>query len=371
MTTPDPENPTRVQKATPMDVAAIRDPGMKALVLLAASLGWNIIHKPNNPILLKARDGRERRIPTNTSIRMSVFQANLSTILTHSPGFEPSAGLIDDIVRKTKIDRDHERRLRLSVTELEEVHQARLANIERGARTDISHEEHLTQRVEMPHLEEQEEQLEAAGLRVDPELEPGELSFFGPFDGQDHGKLISRLPYMATYHSSRKRAGIKYASETSYERVWEDGYKDYECMVCGVVKGTPQAVGSHKQIHVKAGIIEASPPSAVMSRTKGVPIPYPSTSPLVAEPAAPAAVPPPEPTPSRLEKSTSIQRVEDIGPSSDAVLMAITELIAPNLSRLLDETRRKLEDMRAMRDEWQNKYKALEANWNALRDLVK
>lgn len=240
--------PISVFKMTPVDVSMMRDPGMRAIVLLAVSLGWNALHKPNSPVFITARDGTQRRLPTNTSVRMSVFQAALSTIMVHTDDREATPELIDEIVRETKIDRDHERRLRLAIGESAEDHRKRLAN-QRAAEQKREPEEHLTQRPAMP----QEVRAETV---------------FTPYDEQDHGRLISRAPFVAHF-ASNKYSSMIYQSDSSLERVWEDGYKDYECPVCGKVFGSPRGAGSHRQVHYKSGEIEYEGNSAERAQARG------------------------------------------------------------------------------------------------------
>lgn len=83
------------------------------------------------------------------------------------------------------------------------------------------------------------------------------VSFEPPYDKQNHGALMSREPFVARYGTS---AGAKtvgqYISDSSFERVWEDGYKDYECPLCGRIFGSPKGAGSHRQFHIKSGEVD-------------------------------------------------------------------------------------------------------------------
>ena len=240
----------QITAITPVDLTGVRDAGIKALVLLAASLGWNVVQKHNNPIVLVSRDGTQKRLPTNTSVRMSVYQSALSTIMVHSEGYEPTLDLIDAIVKETKIDRDHERRMRLAFGETRQEHRDRLTAIEAESK-GTAEPQPLTTRIELPMVDEQVEQ-----ILSDHETEP-------PRDGGDHGKLISVKTFQAHYKASRAMGtSMLYESDTSNERVWEDGYKDYECKVCGKVYSTPRGVGSHKQCHIRDGDIPKPTASA-------------------------------------------------------------------------------------------------------------
>jgi hypothetical protein len=265
------EEPEVVTQPVPLDVSGVRDNGMKALILLAVSLGWNVMQKHSQPVVITSRDGTQKRLPTNTSIRMSVFQTALSTIMAHTYDYDPTVELIDAIIAITKPSRDHERRLRLAVGETSEEHRQRVAN-DKAAERKREPDEHLTQRIEItteeevpvylldePMLEEQEVPVELEWEDPSVEVMPrGDWEL--PVDGGEHGKMLSREPFMAHHHSNAKgHKGMAYQSDTSFERVWEDGFKDYECMICGQVYAAPRGVGSHRQIHTKRG--EIPPPT--------------------------------------------------------------------------------------------------------------
>ena len=271
-----------VTHLTPIDVTAVRDNGMKALVMLAVSLGWNARHKTGQPLVITARDGTQKRLPTNTSIRMSVFQTALSTIMVHTePDRIPTIELVDAIITATKPSTDHARRLRLSVGESPTQHRERVAAAEtepRGPREP----QPLTTRIELPVVEPEwavggppeepaaraatEEwdvvehmvgyaEEEAATQVATEEEEMEELPIqgaFTPADGGEHGEVMEREPFQATRNTSGKIT-TTYTSDTSYERRWADGYIDYECVVCGMAKASPKGVGSHSQVHLKKG----------------------------------------------------------------------------------------------------------------------
>ena len=158
------EEPTPINHITPVDVTGVRDPGMQSLIMLATSLGWNVMQKHNQPAVITARDGMQKRLPTNTSIRMSVFQTALSSIMAHTYDVEPTIELIDEIIKITKPSQDHARRLRLAVGETPAQHRERLAN-DRAAEQKREPDEHLTEHIVITgdeidfFPEEQEEQL--------------------------------------------------------------------------------------------------------------------------------------------------------------------------------------------------------------------
>lgn len=236
-----------VERMEPIDTTGFRDPGMRALVVLAANLGWGVVVKPNNPALIIAPDGTQKRLPTNTSIRMSVFQTALSTIIAHAD-LQPGVGLIDEIVKTTKLSVDHARRMYLAIGESPKQHRERVATeAAKGPREP----EHLTQRIEVP------ENIVATDTGIEwVDLPPDSTNpMEGPADGGDHGKLLDVRPFMAHHHASKSGRVQTYQSDTSNERTWEDGFKDYTCMVCGRAYKTPKGVGSHRQFHVKDGTV--------------------------------------------------------------------------------------------------------------------
>ena len=114
MSIPD-ETIVHVSAPTPIDVSMVRDPGMKALIILAVSLGWNAHHKLGQPVVITARDGFQKRLPTNTSIRMSVFQTTLAAILFYSASTKATPELMEAIIKMTKLDAEHARRMRTSL----------------------------------------------------------------------------------------------------------------------------------------------------------------------------------------------------------------------------------------------------------------
>ena len=191
---------------------------------------------------------------------MSVFQTTLSTIMVHSDygDIHPVATveLIDRIIAETKVDREHARRLRLAVGETPAEHRQRLAN-DKVAEQRREPEEHLTFPIALDSLGddwtgEVDVSEDTSALR-----EGLMVPKTPPFDGEEHGELISCEPFQGHYSGGGDhQKAYYYESVTSFERIWEDGYIDYECQVCGMAKGSPRAVASHRQVHTKAGEVE-------------------------------------------------------------------------------------------------------------------
>ena len=245
-----------VMTPTPVDVTGVRDSGMQSLIILAASLGWNVHKKHNQPVVVTARNGVQKRLATNTSIRMGVFQSALSTIMAHTDE-EVSATpeLMDAIIAITKPPADHQRRLRLAVGESPAQHRERVAALEtepKGPREPqpLTQRMRITMDDELLDLDEVEKEDAApAADRVSATRVPA--------DGEWHGELVSRAPTIA----KRSKFGEKstYVSDTSFERHWEDDYIDFECMVCGMAFASSRGVGGHSQIHMERKAPRARP----------------------------------------------------------------------------------------------------------------
>jgi hypothetical protein len=400
MVTPISIEPIEVRQVMPVDVTGVRDPGMRALVLLAASLGWNVIQKVNNPIALVARDGMQRRLPTNTSIRMSVFQTALSSIIVHSEDRIATPELIDAIVEATKIDRDHERRLRIAIGETAEEHRQRLAN-ERAAEQKRQPDEHLTQTITVPEPE------------PEPDLEFDEetalVSFEPPQDGRNHGGLMSRKPFIA-HHQVTKTGTNFYESDSSLERVWQDGYKDYECPTCGRVFRSPKGAGAHRQVHTKSGEVEAGKPAWMRARVRGNEQGWRVVKRRRTRKEMAEQVPPPveaivfeEPPPEHVVQTSVGPRgtgyIDEDAPfastpgfgveddefgelvagdvNPEAIIDRIASLVAPRIMASRDMWKRVAEDHAAVIESLQadlgaksNELDKLRADWDALRGLI-
>jgi hypothetical protein len=334
----------KVTQITPVDLAKVRDPGMRALTLLAASLGWNVIQKVNQPIVLVARNGTQRRLPTNTSVRMSVFQAALSTIMVHTEDREATPELVDLIVRETKLDREHQRRLRLAIGETTEEHRTRLAN-ERAAEQKRQPDEHLTQTPVMPATEEL------------VSLEP-------PVDGENHGALMSRKPFMARHQTYRDKSHT-YESDASFERVWQDGFKDYECRFCGRVFRHPKGAGAHQQIHTKSGEIPRRTQRAFQrAGTVAIESEVPAVADLVFEKPPEESAPAAEVPADWLVKDLPI--VDQIAALVSPSIIASRDMwkqVAKDHEQTIDALQQELGDKTA-------ELEKLRADWDALRGLI-
>jgi hypothetical protein len=196
----------------PYDTSEVRDDGMKCLVLLARSLGWNIAKRPNRPIVITSRDGHHMQIPTTTSVRASVFQSTLLGIEHHTVDREPSDELIEEIIKTVKPNREIARRLRLSVG------------------TDREH-----------HAEA----VPLGGVEPPVPLRP-----------------VDDVPYVVTETTAKAHTsgGKTYDSRVATERQWSDGRTDFKCTLCDYEGATLMAVSGHFKVHVQRGEAVKSPP---------------------------------------------------------------------------------------------------------------
>ncbi len=363
-----------VERMEPIDTTGFRDPGMRALVILAANLGWGVIVKPGNPALIIATDGTQKRLPTNTSIRMSVFQTALSTIVAHAD-LQPGVGLIDEIVKSTKLSVDHARRMYLAVGESPKQHRERVAQADTPKHRPDPRQEHLTQRIEIPeNIVATDEGIEW----VDPPLEANVVL---PADGQDHGMLLDERPYMAHHHSNASGRVKTYQSDSSNERTWEDGFKDYTCQICGLSYKTPKGVGSHRQFHIKEGVLpKDQEPAWKRADVRGVEEGWTPTTHRSDKGSTRAKVEPLEPplTDEEWKPFAEATGIEDAPreqwPVIDRdplfVLGQITALVAPELVEKVDRLtgenmalRQQVEELTVERDK-------LSRDWQALQELI-
>ena len=249
-----------------IDVSGVRDSGMQALVLLARSLDWNVHQKVNNPVILTSRSGVQRRIPTNTSIRMSVFQTHLSSIMLHST-LEATPELMEKIIKSVKPNREQANRLREAVGMSVQEH--RRQSEEPIPPAAEPGNQPLVQTIEIqweePPMTETNRTIELPRVpyKGTTPLANSTLAPKGglPADGNEHGEVVKRGPFIATVHSNDSSGGYVYESQSSFERIWSDGYYDYECMICTAAYPSAKGVGSHRQVHVKydgaEGLVQA------------------------------------------------------------------------------------------------------------------
>lgn len=190
---------------TPVDVSAVSDPGMRAVISLAVSLGWNVVHKRNKPVTLIARDGFKHVLPTNTSVRFNVYMNRVNATIAHSITALPSPELMDKIIKLHRLDPSHARVLRAAGGE----------GVMDGVVDVDNPDEHLP-----------------------PSEEPDDVL---------HMEYTIK-PFLA--HAAN---GQVYNSEAINERTWADGRVDYVCPFCGKEGSTPASISTHYGYHVRRG----------------------------------------------------------------------------------------------------------------------
>jgi hypothetical protein len=333
----------------PLDVSRVRDPGVQALLLLAVSLGWGIRQKTGQPAVIVAENGIQRRLPTDTSIRISVFQQALSTIMTHTDeNILPTIELIDEIIAATKPSTDHQRRLRLALGETPQEHRQRVENSVTPPHRPDPRQEHLMQHIEIPEEK-------AANEALVEYLEVTNPPYVAA-DGGDHGDLLSREPLLAKRSQSSSAAQV-YVSDTSFERHWADGYVDFECMVCGFAHRSSRGVGSHSQRHQqpeKKGI-----PAYQRAGVERIHAPEPEPEPTIEweepDPGQTATVP------AFTEEELSI---------AQQTLDKVIQLVVPTILRERDNLRLIVDELRHENAELRAVNEKLGRDWGALKELI-
>jgi hypothetical protein len=346
---------TFVLRPIPADLSGVRDQGVQALISLAVSLDWRAHQKQGQPVVLTSDwDGYQRRLPTNTSIRISVFQTTLSSIITHTePNLIPTIDLIDEIIAQTKPSGDHQRRLRLAVGESPKQHRQRVENSVTPEHRPDPRQEHLMQHIEVPEEET------ATEVAVEPDEWSGPPPFT-PVDGEDHGELLSREPLMAR-RSSGSSVTQRYQSDTNYERHWADGFVDFECQICGHTHTSSRGIGAHSQVHDRPDkkSIPAWKRSPVFERVEEI-------EPIVEweepDPSATATVPvAPETVPVVLAEEPS---------TTEQTLAEIIRLVVPSIVRERDRLRAEVAQLREVNQQLEADYEGLRRDWQALKELI-
>jgi hypothetical protein len=356
--TSDPLQP--VTDLKPVDVSAVKDDGMKALILLAVSLGWNTMHKPNQPVVITSREGIQRRIPTGTSTRASYFQSNLSAIILNS-ALEPTIELMDAIIKSIKPSADLAMRLRLAVGESPQQHRERLASMEPepeelllpplGTHGTIVGDELIWEEPPEPHVRPSRQH---------------RGSLVGPADGGDHGAMSEQRTHLAKSSLHQNKDGTwrakVYESNTADERLWEDGYVDFVCKVCGLAFATSRGVGSHKQMHIVAGEAEADGPmnpkqwqmvseEALWEERRQPSVPYGKRSKIEPEP---------------VEVAPTDQEVVD----AEHLIQVIKDLLFPEVERRATELMGVVDRLNLENEDLRIKYAKVSGDLKALRELI-
>ena len=299
-----------------VDVSFIDDPGMRAVVVLALSLEWNMVHKANRVLTLIARNGFKHVIPTDTSVKFNVFQNRVYATITHSMTHIPTLELAEKIIKQCKLDPSHARVLRDAVTKM--------------AMASVPEEE-----VEEPSAAALDEFVPTE--RVEPTL-------------------------------STAAKGLQYVSqimETVIRQLVPHGEDQitYRCMVCGLEFQTKRAVGGHYGNHVIKGEAEAKPEArdnAIRVTPTEVSKPEPEPEPAF-EIEVEWTPPEPEPVamriePGHIEDDSELIRLRDI-------ISQVAALVSGDVARERDEALAELQDLR-------QKYNALQQTLSTLYELL-
>src|SRR5580765_4089245 len=208
-------SPIYVTNVKPFDVSYIKDPAVRAIVVLAVSCEWNVVHKPGRMVTVISRTGLKLRFPTNTSIKFSVFTSWANSVVTHSMTHIPTMDLVDKLINQYKLDSSHARVFRDAVGWL------------------------VVDRIDL-QLEEEE----VAEDDTHPEIPDGEVERVEPTLSQATKDTFYVSPLM----------------DTVIRQLIPDGVEQitYRCKICGLEFETKRGVGGHYQVHVRAGEAEAT-----------------------------------------------------------------------------------------------------------------
>lgn len=233
---------TSVQMVTPIDTTGVTDNGVRALITLARSLGWNIVLKPGQPCTIIAKDGARLRMPTDTTIRDSVFQGYLSTLMTHSIEHTPTVELMDSVIAiHKKLDDSRKNRLRLAVGETAAQHRERMKAAEQGAREYVVNAEPITQTIKLPDIHPQDELL-AIPTPVEATTAPPPTQ---PLGEPETPRLVKSGPYMKAARKGHRAQ----PSENIIQQEWSDGSVTYKCAFCPFTSANIHAHSGHNKNH--------------------------------------------------------------------------------------------------------------------------
>jgi hypothetical protein len=267
-----------------------------ATVLLAAALDWNVIERPNRATLLRSSDGEVViEVPDHENLKFNVFRSWIRKLATHTVEFVLPMDVATQIADTAKLGPDHKRVL-----------------------------------------------IDLAEQSVIPDATPDAID-----EPAEEVFLVSREPYKAHLKPS-----TTYESGASYERIWSDGHRDYECVVCGDAFPSPKSLGGHRQKHIAAGEAEADHKDRIRDSVKGVDPDWVSQHREPATPAEPPAEPEPEVVPEEvvpeleggpeLEPGPPVLATELLQHSLDGVIRYVEAVLTEN-----EDLRRRLAKMRA------------------------
>lgn len=314
---------TMVDTLRPVDLSNIQDRGMKGVALLAVALGWNLHQQRGAPARLRSRSGVVRTLPTDTGVRQSSFWGMIAGVLSHSDGKLPTERLLNEVVKQTGMSRAHA-----------QVLHARLTQMVKGDVTEEPPEE-------IPPAPEMTDEEKWAWL--------GEAM-------TATAEVVEETPLMRIEPTlNMGGGGQQYLSEimdTVIRQLVPDGGEQitYRCKVCGLELPTKRGVGGHYQIHIRAGVAEATSEKARRKTVSKV-VGYQPTEVHVRDPKPPepVALDPPVGTPTT--------------PDLTALVAAFQQLIDQAVAVAIDDLRQQLDAANA-------EIARLKSERVALRDLL-
>jgi len=320
-------SPVYVTDLKPIDVSYIKDTAMRAVVALAASCQWNVVHKPGRQVTLISRTGFKQSIPTNTSIKYGVFLNRIWAINTYSFTHLPTAELIDKLLNQYKLDASHARAFRLLVA-------------------SVSSEPQADEDTDEDQFTEQGDALARMGVTSEPEEEaPVEPDEFVPTERVE--------PTLST-----AAKGLQYVSqimETVIRKLVPDGDDQitYRCLVCGLEFPTKRGVGGHYGGHVSKGEAVAKPEARDN---------------VIRVTPTPVKEPEPEPPMELTEWDPLVEYFQEPVFDDEAtrlrdIISQVAALVSGDVARERDEALAELQDLR-------QKYSALQQTLSTLYELL-
>ena len=346
---------TSIKKLEPLDLGLITNNDLRALVLLANSLGWDVELRQGQPARLRVKVGDSLgvlELVTTGQVASGYWTGSLKRLakVSRTLGVEPHSDLIEAVCKATKLDASH--------------------------RTAI----YKAFDVEKPdHKPKPPEPTPITAWRSDgPPHQTSTNEQFALVDAIPR-KAVKAESYK-TYHPDGR---LRYTNDRVRVVTYDDGTSELRCTDCDEVIPTPAHIGSHGRY--KHPDREPSPESkrvtdyrerrqqrldrvkdyqkaAAVERQRelqaqGIGAPKAETQ----EPANPA-----------LGRSAPLDLAE-LGEAlwdANAILMKIRLLIAPTWDYEMAKLRATNSDLEAKVRELEAEVERLTGQWNALKDLI-
>jgi hypothetical protein len=181
-------------------------------------------------------------MPTDTTIRDSVFQGYLSTLMTHSIEHTPTVELMDSVIAiHKKLDESRKNRLRLAVGESAAQHRERMKAANEGAREFTLEAKPLTQHIVVPEFVP-----EPIPTPVEATTAPAPTQPLGRPGPRGLVSLVKSAPYMKKPRTNGSKAR---ESENIIQQEWSDGSITYKCRFCPFTSPNIHAHSGHNKNH--------------------------------------------------------------------------------------------------------------------------